>query len=111
MRESTLAAACPRRRIPNPHDNALAEKILEQDLSTLSSLAPSEASKKVVALEERHRGRRDTLWARLGEATLACALEPLARLAAATEAPVAGDTLAAIAAVYAEDGWRVDAAL
>ena len=95
----------------NPHDNALAEKMLAQDLSTLSSMSPSEASKKVVALEERHRGRRDTLWARLGEAPLACALEPLARLAAATEALVAGDTLAAIAAAYAEDGWRVDAAL
>jgi hypothetical protein len=95
----------------NPHDNAIAEKMLEQDLSTLSSMSPSEASKKVVALEERHRGRRDTLWARLGEAPLACALEPLARLAAATEALVVGDTLAAIAAAYAEDGWRVDAAL
>ena len=95
----------------NPHDNAIAEKMLEQDLSTLSSMSPSEASKKVVALEERHRGRRDTLWARLGEAPLARALEPLARLAAATEAPVGGDALAAIAAAYAEDGWRVDAAL
>ena len=95
----------------NPHDNALAETMLEQDLSGLSQLSATEAGAKVVTLEERHRGRRDTLWARLGEAPLARAMEPLARLAAATEALFPGESLAALAAAYAEDGWRVDAAL
>jgi hypothetical protein len=95
----------------NPHDNALAEKMLAQDLAALPTLTPREAAAKVVALEERHRARRDTLWARLGEAPLAIAIEPLARLAKATEAPLPGDDLAALASSYAEEGWRIDSAL
>ena len=95
----------------NPHDNAIAERMLEEDLAGLSQLSASEATTKVVALEERHRCRRDTMWARLGEAPLACAVEPLARLAAATESALPGDSLAALSSAYAADGWRVDAAL
>lgn len=49
-----------------------------------------------------------TLWAKLGEAPLARAVEPLARLAAATETSLPGDDLAAIATAYCEEGWRVD---
>src|SRR5262249_29497917 len=98
--------------ITNPHDNVLAEKTLATDLTVIASLSGREAAEKIIALEERHRARRDTLWARLGEAPLAAALKPLARLAAAaTERTLPGDDLAAIAASYAEDGWQVDAAL
>jgi predicted ATP-dependent Lon-type protease len=42
--------------------------------------------------------RRDTLWVRLGESPLAKAVEPLARLAAATERTVPGDDIATISA-------------
>jgi hypothetical protein len=92
----------------SPHDNALAEKALTQDLSEIAQLPSREAAAKIIALEERHRARRDTLWAKLGEAPLARALEPLARLAAATETSLPGDDLAAIATAYCEEGWRVD---
>ncbi|MET4118812.1 hypothetical protein ABIB85_005441 [Bradyrhizobium sp. JR1.5] len=95
----------------NPHDNALAERILAQDLSTIADLSGRAAAAKVVSLEERHRGRRDTLWARLGEAPLASALDPLARLAAAVDAYLSGNDLTTLASSYAEEGWRVDAAL
>lgn len=95
----------------NPHDNALAEKSLMQELSDLINLPSREAANKIVTLEERNRIRRDTLWARLGEAPLAAALEPLARLAAATDAGLPGDDLTALSSAYAEDGWRVDATL
>ncbi|MET4841513.1 BREX-1 system phosphatase PglZ type B [Bradyrhizobium japonicum] len=97
--------------VTSPHDNALAEKILTQELSGIAQLPNREAAAKIIALEERHRGRRDTLWAKLGEARLAQALEPLTRLAAATEAALPGDDLAAIATAYCEEGWRVDRAL
>jgi hypothetical protein len=97
--------------VTNPHDNLLAEKLVAEDLEAAARLPSREAAAKIVALEERHRFRRDTLWARLGEAPLAKALEPLARLAVSTEATVPGGDLAAIASAYAEDGWRVDAAL
>lgn len=95
----------------NPHDNALAEKMLAQDLGALANLSSREAAGKVVSLEEHHRRRRDTLWARLGEAPLAAALDPLARLAAATDTNLSGSDLTALASTYAEEGWRVDAAL
>ena len=97
--------------VANPHDNAIAEKVLAQDLSELASLSSREAAEKVIALEEKHRARRDTLWARLGEAPLATALEHLARLAAATERALPGDNLTALATSYSQDGWQVDAAL
>ncbi|WP_024514758.1 BREX-1 system phosphatase PglZ type B [Bradyrhizobium sp. Tv2a-2] len=97
--------------VTSPHDNALAEKILTQELSAIAQLPSREAAAKVIALEERHRARRDTLWAKLGEAPLARALEPLTRLAAATETALLGDDLTAIATAYCEEGWRVDRAL
>jgi hypothetical protein len=95
----------------NPHDNALAEKMLAQDLGALANLSSREAAARVVSLEEFHRIRRDTLWARLGEAPLAAALDPLARLAAATDTSLSGNDLTALASSYAEEGWLVDAAL
>lgn len=97
--------------VANPHDNSIAEKLLAQSLSELANLPSREAAEKVIALEERHRTRRASLWARLGEAPLACALEHLARLAAATERTLPGDDLAALATSYSRDGWQVDAAL
>ena len=97
--------------VHNPHDNFVAEKVLAQDLSELSNLSSREAAEKVIILEEQHRSRRASLWARLGEAPLATALEPLTRLAAATERGLPGDDLTALASSYTEDGWRVDAAL
>ncbi|MBN9589012.1 MAG: hypothetical protein BGN85_00340 [Alphaproteobacteria bacterium 64-11] len=97
--------------ITSPHDNAIAEKMLTLELGEVAQLPSREAAAKIMALEERHRDRRDTLWAKLGEAPLARALEPLARLAAATEAALPGDDLTAIATAYCEDGWHVDCAL
>jgi hypothetical protein len=97
--------------VTNPHDNATAEKVLAQNLSELAGLPSREAAEKIIVLEERHRPRRDTLWARLGEAPLAAALEPLARLAAATDRNIPGNDYVALASAYAEDGWQVDAAL
>jgi hypothetical protein len=97
--------------VANPHDNAIAEKVLAQNISDLAALSSREAAEKVIALEERHRARRDTLWARLGEAPLAAALEPLARLAAATDRNLPGDDLTALASAYTQDGWQVDATL
>lgn len=97
--------------VGSPHDNLLAEKVLAQELGDVALLSSREAAAKIIALEERHRARRDTLWAKLGEAPLARALEPLARLASATEVTLPGSDLAAIATAYCEDGWRTDRAL
>ena len=95
----------------NPHDNAIAEKMVAQELGEIAQLPGREAAAKIIALEERHRDRRDSLWAKLGEAPLARALEPLARLAAATETALPGEDLAALETAKSEEGWRVDKAL
>jgi hypothetical protein len=97
--------------VTNPQDNALAETTLAQDLGEIAQLPGREAASKIIALEERHRVRRDSLWAKLGEAPLARALEPLARLAAATDTTLPGNDLASLSGAYADDGWQVDAAL
>ncbi len=95
----------------NPHDNALAETFLARALGEVAALPGQKAAEKVIALEQEHRARRDTLWARLDEAPLAKALEPLARLAAAVEQTLPGDDLASMAGAYSDEGWRVDDAL
>jgi hypothetical protein len=97
--------------VTSPHDNAVAEDDLMKKLGQLAGLSSREAAEKIIALEQLHRSRRDTLWSRLGEAPLAEALEPLARLAAATETNLPGNDLAALASAYTEEGWQVDAAL
>ncbi|MGA9796695.1 MAG: BREX-1 system phosphatase PglZ type B [Rhizomicrobium sp.] len=97
--------------LTNPHDNAVAETYLAHALTHLSSLSSREAAEKVIALEYNHRARRDSLWARLDEAPLARALEPLARLAVAVEQNLSGGDLASMASGYAGEGWRVDNAL
>ena len=50
----------------------------------LGSLPAHEARKKLLEIEERHGRRRSLVWAELGEAPLAYALESLATLAQVT---------------------------
>ena len=57
------------------------------------------------------RGGRSTIWAKLGEAPLARALAPLARLAAEVRAPLAGSDIPGLAQAYADFGYAADAAL
>ena len=101
------------RAIPSPTRTTtpLAEKLLAQDLANLAPSAGREAAAKIIALEERHRARRDTLWARLGEAPLAAALDP-SRALLRRPIPISpATTSTTLASAYAEEGWRVDAAL
>jgi hypothetical protein len=94
----------------DPRINEREENELRQELEAASRMAHAAARAKVLELEARHGERRGWVWARLGWSAWAMALEPLARLARAAEAPVGGGTLAAAAAAYAESGWRCDAA-
>jgi hypothetical protein len=64
----------------------------------------------VLELERRHGARRNTLWAQMGHAPLAQALEHLARIARAVQSPLTGGSLAGLTAAWTEDGWQVDAA-
>lgn len=92
-------------------DNLHQEALLAGELERAADLPHSEAISRVIALEDQHRPRRATRWARLGEAPLAQALEPLARLAAGACEALPGGDVPGIAQAYADEGCAVDMAL
>lgn len=94
-----------------PQDNEAAEEQLRACLLALGDRPAPQARAEVEALEGVHAPRRRSVWAALGQAPLALALEPIARLARDTARPLSGTTAGEIAAAYAEWGWTVDAAV
>ena len=77
---------------------------------SLAGQTPQDARKRVIALEEEHGERRGWVWAKLGWAPLANALEHLAAIAALTARELGGASAADMAKLYAAGAWRVDAA-
>ena len=93
-----------------PAENERREKALREALAGLPSLAREEAHDRVARLEAEHGVRREWVWARLGQAPLAGALESLARLVRAARSPLGGGDPDEVAAAYLERGWTADAA-
>jgi hypothetical protein len=91
-----------------PSENARRERSLRKSLGDLATKPHAEAVKAVLALEAEHAWRRGTVWAKRGEAKLAEALQHLAVIAAAAALPA--NEPEAIAAAYAAEGWKIDAA-
>ncbi|NGM24331.1 BREX-1 system phosphatase PglZ type B [Roseomonas stagni] len=91
-----------------PIVNARAEADLRSGLRALGGEAADKARQKVLELERTHGWRRDTVWAKRGEARLAEALAALAEIAAAVALPAHGAQ--AMADAYKAEGWKVDAA-
>ena len=94
-----------------PRDNETEEDRLRALLSDVAVLTAEGSRKTVVALDAEHAWRRRTVWADLGHAPLAFALEQLVLLAELTAQPLASTDLAALVADYALRGWRADDAL
>jgi len=93
-----------------PQLNERGEQELREELLRLESLAPDAAAEELEKLESKHGERRAWVWAKLGQAPLAEALEPLALLARATRKPLGGESSEAMATTYAAEGWQADAA-
>lgn len=91
-----------------PQWNEAQEKNLRRDLLSLSSMTARDAIKKLKLLENQHCGRRQLVWAELGESSLACALEHLAKMAAYSCENLNGASLDGILDTYQTSGWRVD---
>lgn len=86
----------------------------EKDLSATLAVAaaaptPQAARAALKSAHLGHRARASSLWATLGKAPLASALEPLAELADRTTKPFPSATVGEIATWYAETGHQVDA--
>jgi hypothetical protein len=82
------------------------EQELRQALLALASATPERAAAALGDLEERHGWRRETVWARRGEARLAQALEHLAIVAQAPSP--AAQNAHDLAETYLTEGWKRD---
>ena len=93
-----------------PRVNDDAEAALRYKLNACAAMSPEQARVAVREAEKEHGDRRAWLWARMGRARLAAALEHLAALAALSTQTPGGATLTQLAAKYEEVGWKVDQA-
>lgn len=93
-----------------PQCNDQAEAELRNGLAGLGSLAPDAAATEIEQLEMAHAVRRGWVWAKLGQAPLARALEHLLLLARVTRTQLAGEDATAMAVAYVAEGWKADAA-
>ena len=91
-----------------PQWNDDQENSLQRELIALAKAPAHKARAKIEALEQQHCGRRTLVWAELGEAPLACALEHLATIAEITKGGLAAGSADDLAAGYRTQGWRVD---
>ena len=91
-----------------PQWNDDRETILHRDLMALANAPAHEARTRIKDLEKQHRLRRSLVWAELGHAPLARALEHLATIAEITKSGLAAGSVDDLAAGYSSHGWRVD---
>ncbi|ADC71645.1 PglZ domain protein [Thioalkalivibrio sp. K90mix] len=94
-----------------PQWNDHEEEELQKGLLALQQKAPHQAREQILSLDRQHAQRRNLVWAELGEAPLACALQHLATLASVTGDSLAAGSLDDLAAAYASQGWRADDAV
>ena len=96
-----------------PRLNAQGEKNLREALLSLADLSLETAKKRIAELNEEHAWRRETVWARRGEALLAKALSFIAKVAAAEPLPShEGNALAeAYVTAGADADWAAMCAL
>ena len=94
-----------------PQWNEEQERDLQLALQTLNTVPPHEARKKILDMEKQHGRRRNLVWAELGEAPLAKALEHLAVLSNVTNTNLAAGSVEDLAKGYCNYGWKADDAV
>lgn len=94
-----------------PQWNEKQENTLRQSLSSLQKHPPHEARKRIADLVRQHCARKELVWAELGEAPLACAVEHLGVLAEITSNALSAGTPGDLATAYSNSGWKADDAV
>lgn len=84
------------------------EKNLHRDVMALAKAPAHEARAKIKETEKQRRRRRSLVWAELGDASPACAVEHLATISDITKSGLAAGSVDDLAAGYRGHGWRVD---
>ncbi len=94
-----------------PQWNEHQEQSLREELLKATDLPAHEARKRLKNLESKHSERKNLVWAELGEAALACAMEHLAKLAELTANALTAGTAKDLSGAYLSCGWRTDDAV
>lgn len=94
-----------------PQWNQVQEDSLRQDLQALANTPTHKARDKIRELEKAHGGRRSLVWAELGEAPLARALQHLDTMVTFTRSTLAAGSVDDLAAGYGSFGWKADDAV
>lgn len=93
-----------------PQENEEQESQAEQALRALVGQPTATVRQRLAELEATHAGRREWVWARMGQAPFADLLSHFAELADRTREPGYGATVDELAQLYTTDGWRADRA-
>lgn len=83
-----------------PQDNEAEEAELQQALHEIVALPLAQARAQLCDLEQKHGMRRSWVWAKLGRAPLAQAIQHLNRLAEVTKTPLTGASTTDLIEVY-----------
>ena len=94
-----------------PQWNDVKEKELRIALVKLQELTPHDARARLEELGKQHGERRNLVWAELGDAPLACAMESLGFLAELTSEPLTAGETDDLSTAYCDSGWRADDAV
>ena len=94
-----------------PQWNERQEKSLHDELKATRDLPAHEARSRLLEMEKKHGCRRTLVWAELGEAPLAQALEHLTLLAETTRNSLSAGTVDDLADGYRHYGWQADDAV
>lgn len=92
-----------------PQHNAREEATLRAELMELPNKSRKDARAAINALEAAHRERRQWVWASMGRARLAQALEHLHRIVQLSAQSYLAHNPTDMAARYADAAWQVDA--
>ncbi|MGI8404654.1 MAG: BREX-1 system phosphatase PglZ type B, partial [Thermomicrobiales bacterium] len=93
-----------------PQDNEEEENSLRQKLAHLPSNAEADARRTILDLDARHAPRRACVWATLGQAPLASALQHVAIVARDTAGAFPAGDVQTMQDYYTASGWQIDMA-
>lgn len=94
-----------------PQINEKEENDLLGQLATIPSIPLQQAQDLILELEEKHKRRRDWVWARMGKADLSLAIRHLSELVFLTKQIRAGGDLNAQIQRYTNETWKIDDAI
>jgi hypothetical protein len=94
-----------------PQWNEAEENGLRNRLLSLNNGLAQTVRSELHSLDQQHGQRRQLVWAELGEASLAQALEKLLEVVELTQNACASGTLEELSDHYRNEGWRVDNAV